>query len=129
MFTVEHLKSIFSPTKGKTTTRVINGVEWKSTVNYDHWLKSFGIRKEQGLPARNNNLPDHPLVGKQFFDAETNMTYNIKKVVKQWWGGYYIALLVEHNQSHALRYWENISTDNETILESIRENREKCMIL
>jgi hypothetical protein len=38
-------------------------------------------------------------------------------------------LLVEHNQSHALRYWENISTDNETILESIKENREKCMIL
>ena len=132
MFTASQLKSIFNPLKGKTTTRILNGVVCKSTINYDHWMVVYKRRKTEGTILENKDsksLSDHPLLGKKFFDAETNLTYNIEKVCKQWWGGYYIALLIEQNGSHALRYWENISTEDETILESIRENREKCMIL
>lgn len=131
MFTASQLKSIFSPLKGKTTTRVIDGVVCKSTVNHDHYTKVYKIRSKEGtlIDDDHGNIPDHPLVGKKFYDSELDKTYNIEKVCKHWWGGYYIALLIENNGSHALRWWENISTDEESVLESINDNRKKCKIL
>lgn len=131
MFTAKDLKRIFSPMKGTTVTHVINGVEWKSTVNYDHYHTVYKIRSAEGtlIDDDHGNIPNHPLVGKKFYDAELDKTYNIEKVCKHWYGGYYLTLLIENNQSHALRSWENISTDNEIILESINDNRKKCKIL
>jgi hypothetical protein len=130
-FDLTKCPNIFRPTRGTTTTRVISGVECKSTVNYDHYGKVYKTRKAEGtlIDDDHGNIPNHPLVGKQFHDSETNKTYNIEKVLKHWYGGYYLALLIEKNQSHALRYWENISTDNEIVLEAIENNKKTCRII
>lgn len=69
----------------------------------------------------NIDLIDHELVGKKLVRYSDGNEYNVESVHKQWYAGWYIAILLERNKSHHLVFWENINCIEETILQSIEE--------
>jgi hypothetical protein len=54
-------------------------------------------------------------------DIEFNEVYKVERVFEQWYRGWYVAILVEKNGSHGIRYIENISCKDPSIIESIEE--------
>lgn len=53
------------------------------------------------------------------------MIYSVEGVYKQWYGGWYIAILLEKNRSHHLVFWENINCIHPVILDAIKECRKE----
>lgn len=54
------------------------------------------------------------LYGRKLRKKETGKVYNIDRILVEQWTleggtGWWIKLLVEHDQSHALLYWQNIN--------------------
>ena len=82
-------------------------------------------RKRLGLgesdsKQRNVELPHHPLIGTTIKSHWTHKEYTVKGVNKQWFNGFYLGMLLEHNGSHVFRYFENINCEDETVLEDIK---------
>lgn len=73
--------------------------------------------------AHNVDLPDHPMVGKRLCRLTDGHIYKVQSVHKQWYAGWYIAILLERNQSHHLLYWENLGCVSDLIVADIEENR------
>lgn len=52
------------------------------------------------------------------------------KVVKNWMNGYYLTIHpVDENRSHASLFWENISSVNNIVIESIKQNHKEWIII
>jgi len=111
------MKTVYK--NGRTTT----------TINTAHYIKVRNERERLGLPVkRQSDRIDHPLIGKKVKTSEKE--YTVDYACKQWYWGYYITLfLVDDAGSHAVRYWENISCINETVLESIEENQKNFLTI
>lgn len=87
-------------------------------------------RRERGIPVANLNvqLEDHPYAGKKVIKTDTGEVGVVESVQKQWYDGWYIAVLINFDGSHALRTWENIDCRSANVLDIIAENREKLFM-
>lgn len=70
----------------------------------------------------------HPILGKRFLqkngDHEQIVTF--QTVVKQWWGGYYLAAVYMNEKgSHGLVFFENINCITDYILEAINSFKQE----
>ena len=82
----------------------------------DLYRKIRKVRKLNGLPIADLSVKiNYPLVGKQLKSKKTGSIYLIEKAYKQWLWGWYVTLLLEHNKSHAVVFWENISSQSNFI--------------
>ena len=99
-------------------------------INLSHYYEIWKIRKPNHDDSQTNiNLPDHPLLKKKLLDKETKQIYNISQVCKHWYGGWYIVLVKELNNSHGLIFWESINCINPDILNQIKESQAEYSIL
>lgn len=74
-------------------------------------------------------LEYHPLKRKKIKNRITGEMYSIEKVVKQFYNGWYITLLLERNGSHDQLIWENLTSKEDWISEEILENQEMYEII
>lgn len=105
---------------------------FKVNFNKDLYMRIRGIRESVGLPIRHEGLiiTDYPLLGKKIKCLEDNKTHIVDRAVKMWYHGYFICLIaIDENRSSAALYWENISSIDEIILESIKENHNNWQLL
>lgn len=117
-----------------------------------HYNKVKRKRKEQGLPVytdqakwdrradENNKVgitnrfgieevegSDHPLLGMRLRDTETGNTYVVDSVSNCWLDGFYIQMAIreEGTKSHGVIFWENINSENESVVEGVTEARNR----
>ena len=97
----------------------------------NHYYEIIKARKAMGYEKVDTNIEvkDYFLLGKKMKNTETGNIYNIEKVRKQWYGGWYILLLIECNKSHTTVFWENINCIHDTICDSIERNKTKYLLL
>jgi hypothetical protein len=69
------------------------------------------------------------LCGKRVKNRETGKEYNVERVYKEWYGGWYIKALLECNGSHAVRAWENINCFEPITLRQIKESWAEMEVL
>jgi len=91
-------------------------------LNYKVW-------KTKKTKLTKVDLPNHFLVGRRIFDHHKQRELNIQSVHKHWYGGWYLVLLVEHDGSHGLVLYENISCFHPIILEQIEEAQYQYSLL
>ena len=107
----------------KKFVTVGNSVEY---YDIDHHIAVIRERRKLGLPVpETKTLVGHELTGKKIRNNETGKIYNIERVCEQWNFGNYIVLLIEHNKSHSVVYWQNVNTVNPITVELIEENQQK----
>lgn len=83
----------------------------KDFFDMKHYYKIVAARKKVGLPVlKTAKDTTHELVGKQLRKASTGAVYNVESAHLHWYEGWYIVLLIEHNRSHAIVPWENVSS-------------------
>ena len=84
------------------------------------------------LKDKNNKIigiDNHPMLNKKFKRLKDDKVFIMDGVNIHWWMGYYyIATLRDENNSHAVRFIENINCQDESVLEDI-ENFTKDYIL
>ena len=97
------------------------------TRNLDHYIKVCRARENLGLKVEKSLPIDHPLVGKTVTNGEK--TYVVEKAFRQWMWGWYVSLLLNHNNSHCLVFWENVNCGDELVLRSIHNNRDMFTVL
>ena len=115
-----------------------------------HYYEVRKARKEQGLPVYTDQVKwdrradengevgnrfgreevegnEHPLLGMRLRDTEEDKTYVVDSVSNCWHDGYYIQMAIreEGTKSHGLIFWENISSESETIIEGVRKANQK----
>jgi hypothetical protein len=75
-------------------------------------------------------LENHELKGKRLFDKSTNKEYTVMNVYQEFYYGYFIKLLImDDNDSSAIRFWKNISCKNKNILDAIEESKNDITFL
>lgn len=98
--------------------------------NIQHDYNVWKVRKDRGLPCnRQECLSNHPLKGQKLLNYSNGKTYDIVDVYREWHCGWFVKLLIEHNESHAVIYWENINCFDDYIIETIKNHRKECEIL
>jgi hypothetical protein len=99
--------------------------------DHTHYYEVWKARKEKGFPVTEHViLEDHVLVGKHMFDRSTGKAYVVEQVIKEWYAGWYIKLLIrDENCSHGVRAWENLSCFDPMILEQIREHKNDMYLI
>lgn len=94
--------------------------------NFDLYMDCLKVRKDR----IDSTLPiAHPLVGRSLLNTETGKIYIVEKAVKHWLWGYYIALLIQNQGSHALIRWENISSSENDILHDVAKNQKRYLVV
>lgn len=122
MISKSKLFSILTPGKvlGVTDEHVII-----SEFDKDHWMKVYSERRKLGLPKQEDviqkYLPNHYLLNARMVDMTTGKGYIVEKVFRQWYHGWFIGAILNHNGSHRVCYIENISCKDSTIIEAISE--------
>ena len=92
-------------------------------------------RKAKGLPMKEElfscRVENHPLLGKTVTsEIDEDKSYTVDYATKIWHWGYYVVLaLVNPYRSHRCACWESLGTIDETILDSIKENRKELKVL
>lgn len=127
-----------------------------TTEQKSHYHKVKRVRKEQGLPvyteqAKWHRLADendvvgvtgrfgrekvegseHPLLGTKLRDTETGDTYVVDSVSNCWLDGFYIQMAIreEGTSDHGLIFWENVSSEDKSIIEGVKEANEKYEVV
>jgi hypothetical protein len=72
---------------------------------------------------------DHPLVGKKIKDIQTGKIYNIEKVFKEFYLGWYYKVLLEIDNSHGIRFVQNITCGCEEILNGIKKFEDDYVVV
>lgn len=71
------------------------------------------IRKARAKMGYNDYTPvnevDHPFVGRKYVRISNGKVYNIEKVKRDWYFGWYYTALLENNGSHFCPMIENIN--------------------
>lgn len=118
------------------------------------YLKVLKERDRLGLPSFDDIYPEsgrifnHELENRKIKNVETGQEYTIQSVHKHWYHGWYYMVLAyslcetksellrtdtidgkDYTRSHAPIFWENISCINDSILESIAENRTEYILI
>lgn len=101
----------------------VDAVEFKNTT---HYMKVNALRKES--ESIHSFEIDHELVGKFLYDLENQRLYKVVRVKRQWWWGWYISVLIEHNGSHGFIWWENISSSCDVVAKHVEKVRKKFII-
>jgi hypothetical protein len=76
-----------------------------SHFDLDHWLKVKAERARQGLVAkteRGAEAVDHFLKGKTVLDTASHRAYIVESVQKDWFQGWFLVALLNHNGSHRI---------------------------
>jgi hypothetical protein len=102
--------------------RTANSVEgFNHSLDYE----IYKIRKDEDSP-RNINIGWHSMVGKRIRNTETNKEYTVLSVNKQFHGGWYLGLLmIDDKDSSTFKYFNNVSSIADTVIDSINEFWEK----
>lgn len=96
----------------------------------DHYSKVRKAREQAGMSHVSHTMDiDHPLTGKQIVEKDTGKIYDVEKVSKQWYRGWYLLALVCNNKSHGTRVIENISCIDPTILEDMRQYQTEYTVI
>lgn len=107
------------------------------TVTCDHSLH-YEIWKARGSKSLGIVLPNHPLLGKKLLNDSREEQSNsneygnigvIEEVKKDWYGGWYINILVSYNGSHCYYPFININCINDVVIDSIKNNNEELKLL
>ena len=118
------------------------------------YLKVLKERDRLGLPSFDDIYPEsgrifnHELENRKIKNVENGKDYTIHSVHKHWYHGWYYMVLAyslcetksevlrtdtidgkDYARSHAPIFWENISCINDSILESIAENRTEFILV
>lgn len=92
------------------------------------------IRKERerlGLPVADidQTLHDHPLVGKYLLERSTGKEYLIEKVKRQWYLGWTLSILYQHNGSHGFCTWEVERSMRELDHQHVAANKARFILI
>ena len=118
------------------------------------YLKVLKERDRLGLPSFDDIYPEsgrifnHELENRKIKNVENGKEYTIQSVHKHWYHGWYYMILAcslyktksdllktdtidgkGYARSHVSILWENISCINDSILESIAENRTEFILV
>jgi hypothetical protein len=87
--------------------------------------ESLGIESD----SLNVEIPDHELKNSKIVNRATSRVGVIEKIFKQWYGGYYIVLLVNYNNSHDVVMWDNVNNTVSYICSMIHMNKSLYSIM
>lgn len=80
----------------------------------------YETRKASQIESTSIDLTESPLLNRQLECQNTGDIYNIECVVLEYYaGGWFMKLLIEHDGSHGVIFWENISSFAESIDNSV----------
>lgn len=104
---------------------------YNDRLNNDLYHEVRKERERRGIPNNSLNIVirDYPLVGKKIRNNETGKIYNIEQANKHWYCGWYVGLLIEQNGSHGFIWYENIDCWNDIVVDSIKKNKTKYILL
>ena len=99
-------------------------------VNFSHYQRVRNARRELGLgefdkSVSNRAIDDHSYIGKEIFHRKRGVWYLIEGVNLQWYGGFYYGMLIQHNGSHAFKYFENVNSINRVVREAVQKFAEE----
>ena len=96
-------------------------------INYDHYLRVRRARKKRGYDDgdKTNVRIAHHLVGKYIYSKKRQRWYLIEGVNRQWYGGFYLGMLIQNSGSHTFIYFENINSISDCICEIIEDTKKE----
>jgi hypothetical protein len=123
----------------------------KKGFNYNHYKRVVDARKERGLSQRRNHLNKfehkdrdgkyridgtliksvhHPLHDKLLVDEKGNK-YQIDVVTEDFYYGRFISIMYRKlgTKSHGCLYWENISSIDEIVINSVKKNKKRFKLI
>lgn len=97
----------------------------------DHYRVIRKTRKRKSLPVEELNIPllDYNLIGHRLKSKKNGKIYLVEKANKQWYAGFYIGILLNHNGSHKFVYCENINSIADTIMSSCNNFWNEYMLM
>lgn len=114
-------------------THEIQKIDGKTCVSFfddDLYYKIYKIRSKSDSPYffDYNKWADisegHPLLNRELHDNKTGKDYVVQGVYREFYEGYYVKILIrDQNNSHGVRYIENISCISDIILKGILESK------
>lgn len=112
-------------------TKTSNKIEYSINFNFDQYQRVQEKRKLKNLPIVSKQIiiSNHPLLSKKIKNLKTNKIYNVEKVYKEFYFGWFYVALVECNQSHAILYIEDINCGEIAILNGINRFKNEYIIL
>lgn len=88
-------------------------------MEFNHTLH-YETRKVKQVESTSIDLAESPLLNRQLECQNTGYIYNIESVKLEYYaGGWFMKLLIEHDGSHGVIFWENISSFAESIDNSV----------
>lgn len=101
-----------------------------TTGQLEHYRKVKRARKEEGLPVFTEQMKfdgddAHPLLGEKFREIKSGETYVVDSVSTCWFDGFYVQMAIrkEGTKSHALIFWENLSSEAKSIIDGVEAAR------
>jgi len=118
-------RSLLQPDRSSShVLRIRNGKE-NSLFDFTHDYEVWKARKDQGLPYERQKQISHPLVGRYLIDQDAQKRYLIEKAYEEWALGWYLKLLIQHDNSHTVVYWESRNKLNPEFDDYVeRDNKE-----
>lgn len=97
----------------------------------DDFKKSWDSRTGFAIDGTRLNTCPHPYHKLQLVERETGKSYIVDAVYKHHYFGYYIMLLIRESgsNSHGTAYWENISCMDPTVIDGIKEAKERFEVI
>lgn len=68
-------------------------------------------------------LTGHEWIGKKVMNLETKKVYNVEKVWKDYFDGYFLLALIKNNQSHGVLIIDNIDSTSEIISDAVNKTK------
>lgn len=117
-------------------TEKIDGKTCNSFFNDDLHYEIYKIRNKSDSPyffdyKKWADISEgHPFLNRKIFDNNTKKNYIIQGVYREFYHGYFIKILIrDENNSHGVRFWENISCINPYVLEGILESKKNIVFI
>ena len=121
---LEHYRKVKRKRKEEDLPVLTEQAKWDRHADDDGTLHVYGETEQ----IEGN---EHPLLGMRLQDTESGSTYVVDSVLNCWHDGFYIQMAIreEGTKSHALIFWENINSENESIIEGVKEAQEKYQVI
>jgi hypothetical protein len=105
--------------------------EIKTFFNASHYSRVRQARKERGLPLQDLHVeePNHPLSGKKIKNIETGKVYNVERVFREFYLGWFYKAVIECNKSHGVVFFETITCKDDVILKQIERFRKEYIVV